>query len=228
MKNDIIAIIPARGGSKRIKDKNLYPLLKKPLIQHTIEQAKQSKILKDVFVSSDNIEILNLARENNCKTITRPSNLANDFSSSEDALIHATEFVESNYFKINSIMLLQCTSPIRKSSDIDNAITLFYESSATSLMSVIENKRFIWKQSNNQLFSINYDYKNRPRTQNLNKQYMETGSIYITEKNYLVKTHNRLGGKIVPFVMDYITNFELDDIEDVEILEWAMGEYCSI
>ena len=228
MKHNIIAVIPARGGSKRIKDKNLYPLLEKPLIQHTIEQAKQSKILKDVFVSSDNIDILNFARKNNCKTITRPINLANDFSSSEDALIHATEFVENNYFKINSIMLLQCTSPIRKSSDIDNAITLFYKRGATSLISVIENKRFIWEQSKNKLCSLNYDYKNRPRTQNLNKQYMETGSIYITEKNYLVKTHNRLGGKIIPFVMNYLTNFELDDIEDIKIIEWAMEEYNSI
>lgn len=103
MKHDVIAIIPARDGSKRIRDKNLYPVLKKPLIQYTIEQAK---LLKDVFVSSDNDDILKFAKDNNCKTITRPHNLANDFSSSEDALIHASEFVENNYFKINSIMTL--------------------------------------------------------------------------------------------------------------------------
>ncbi len=227
MKHDIIAIIPARGGSKRIRDKNLYPVLKKPLIQYTIEQAKKSKLLKDVFVSSDNNDILNFAKEINCKTIIRPLNLANDFSSSEDALIHASEFIENNYFKINSIMMLQCTSPIRKSYDIDKAINLFYESKATSLISVIENKRFIWEQSNSKLYSLNYDYKNRPRTQNVNKQFMETGSIYITEKEYLSKTRNRLGGKIIPFIMNYITNFELDTIEDIRIIEWAMKEYYS-
>ena len=227
MKQDIVAIIPARGGSKRIRDKNLYPLLKKPILQHSIEQAKKSKLLKDVFVSSDNNDILNFAKQNNCKTIIRPLNLADDFSSSEDALIHASEFIENNYFKINSIMMLQCTSPIRKSYDIDKAINLFYESKATSLISVVENKRFIWEQSKNKLYSLNYDYKNRPRTQNVNKQYMETGSIYITEKEYLLKTRNRLGGKIIPFIMNYITNFELDNIEDIKIIEWAMKEYYS-
>tara|TARA_Y100000022_G_C13141387_1_gene325134 strand:+ start:117 stop:803 length:687 start_codon:yes stop_codon:yes gene_type:complete len=227
MKHDIVAIIPARGGSKRIRDKNLYPLLKKPILQHSIEQAKKSKLLKDVFVSSDNNDILNFAKQNNCKTIIRPLNLADDFSSSEDALIHASEFIENNYFKINSIMMLQCTSPIRKSYDIDKAINLFYESKATSLISVVENKRFIWEQSKNKLYSLNYDYKNRPRTQNVNKQYMETGSIYITEKEYLLKTRNRLGGKIIPFIMNYITNFELDNIEDIKIIEWAMKEYYS-
>lgn len=226
MKYDIIAIIPARGGSKRIRDKNLYPILKKPLIQYTIEQAKQSKLLKDVFVSSDNDDILKFAKDNNCKTITRPDNLANDFSSSEDALIHASEFVENNYFKINSIMMLQCTSPIRKSTDIDNAINLFYQTQATSLISVIENKRLIWEQTKDKLFSLNYNYEKRPRTQNLNKQYMETGSIYITEKNHLIKTRNRLGGIITPYVMNYLTNFELDEIEDIKIIEWAMEEYC--
>ena len=80
-------------------------------------------------------------------------NLADDFSSSEDALIHASEFIENNYFKINSVMMLQCTSPIRKSYDIDKAINLFYESKATSLISVVENKRFIWEQSKNKLYS---------------------------------------------------------------------------
>ena len=79
-------------------------------------------------------------------------------------------------------MMLQCTSPIRKSIDIDDAINLFYETQATSLISVIENKRLIWEQTKDKLFSLNYDYEKRPRTQNLNKQYMETGSIYITEK----------------------------------------------
>ena len=119
-------------------------------------------------------------------------------------------------------MMLQCTSPIRKSTDIDNAINLFYETQATSLISVIENKRLIWEQTKDKLFSLNYDYEKRPRTQNLNKQYMETGSIYITEKNHLIKTRNRLGGIITPYVMNYLTNFELDEIEDIKIIEWAM------
>ncbi len=225
MVNKIVAIIPARGGSKRIHNKNLYPIFDKPLIQYTIDQAKKSKLLTDFFVSSDDKKILDYAKLNDCKIINRPVSLSKDTSTSEEVLIHAVKFIKKFYFDFDAVMMLQCTSPIRNSDDIDNAIKSFAKNRFDSLMSVVKHKRFHWEIRNEKLVSINYDYRNRPRTQEFSNQFMETGSIYITNINNLIKTKNRLGQKIVPFIMDEITNFEIDDINDIDIVKWAIRKY---
>ena len=226
MNKKIIAIIPARGGSKRIENKNLYPINGKPLLLHSIQQAKSARKINNDFVSSNDDKILNFAKQNNCDVIKRPENLSTDLSTTEETLIHSLEYFESKFNEnVDAIMLLQCTSPVRKASDIDKATNVFLEQDADSLMSVVENSRFVWGIESNKMFSLNYNFKNRPRTQDLNKQYLETGSIYITKKTILLDTKNRLGGKIVPFVMDYITNFEIDDLLDTKIVEWAIKNY---
>ena len=225
MDNKIVAIIPARGGSKRIHNKNLYPIYDKPLIQYTIDQAKKSKLLMDFFVSSDDKKILDYAKLNDCKIINRPVSLSKDTSTSEEVLIHAVKFIKKFYFDFDAVMMLQCTSPIRNPDDIDNAIKSFAKNRFDSLMSVVKHKRFHWEIRNKKLVSINYDYRNRPRTQEFSNQFMETGSIYITNINNLIKTKNRLGQKIVPFIMDEITNFEIDDINDIDIVKWAIRKY---
>lgn len=225
MNRNIVAIIPARGGSKRIKNKNLLSILNKPLIDYTLDQANKSKFLKDFFVSSDDELILDYVRSKNFKVIKRPKSISKDTSSSESVLKFSSDYIEKHYFNIDDIMMLQCTSPIRKTKDIDKAIDMYINEKGDSLVSVIQNTRFFWEFENNIMKSINYDYKKRPRSQELRFQYMETGSIYITNKNLLNKTSNRLGGKIIPFIMDFITNFEIDTIDDVEIVEWALTKY---
>ena len=220
-----VAIIPARGNSKRINKKNLYPILKKPLLWYSIKQALAAKNIIDVFVSSDDDEIIAYAQSLNCKTIRRPSEMSSDTSTSEEALIHAIQFIEKNYYIIDSIMLLQCTSPVRKSKDIDDAIEYFYKEQADSLISVILHHRFVWQLNNGEMQSLNYDYHNRPRSQDVSPQFIETGSFYITNKNLLLTENNRLGKKIIPYVMNFLTNFEIDTIDDIAIVEWALKKY---
>ena len=117
MKN--IIIIPARGNSKGIKKKNLISFCSKPLLTWTILQAKRSKYADDIFVSTESKEISNLCKKLRVKVINRPSELCRDTSSSESAIKHAIKKID---FKIDNIIFLQATSPLRKKNDIDNAV----------------------------------------------------------------------------------------------------------
>ncbi|MGB8703288.1 MAG: acylneuraminate cytidylyltransferase, partial [Thermosynechococcaceae cyanobacterium] len=108
-----VAIIPARGGSKGLPRKNVRPLLNLPLIAHTILDAKESKFINSIFVSTDDQEIANISRSYDVKVIDRPEELSSDTASSESSLIHALSEIEEHYISPDLIVFLQCTSPIR-------------------------------------------------------------------------------------------------------------------
>ena len=225
-KKEIIAIIPARGGSKGIPRKNLIGFCGKPLIAWSIEQAKNSKYIEDVYVSSDDKEILEVSQRFGAKVIPRPKELAADTSSSEDALLHAISYVQDIDNKKNDgVVFLQSTSPIRTNEDIDNAITLFLDSNADSLFSAAMLEDFcVWGKQAGTLKSITYDYKNRQRRQETEKYYLENGSIYIFKPEVLKKFQNRLGGKIVIYPMPMWQSYEIDTAEDIEICEYFMSK----
>ena len=132
----IHAIILARGGSKGIKNKNLKLVNKKPLIYYSILKSLKSKKINYTWVSSDSNKILRYSKKNGSKIIKRPAKYASDKSSSEDACKHAFQFIENQKYKIDLIVLIQPTSPIRESSDFDRAIELLigkkYDSLFTS------------------------------------------------------------------------------------------------
>ena len=119
---NVVAIIPARGNSKGIKNKNIINFCNKPLIYWTIKQSLKSKyIAQNVYVTSDNRDILDLSASYGAMPIIRPDELSGDTSSSEDALLHAIEIIEKTT-SIDLVVFLQCTSPLREADDIDNAI----------------------------------------------------------------------------------------------------------
>ena len=166
MKNlKILALIPARGNSKRIKNKNLRNLNGKPLIFWSIDAAKKSKYIKEICVTSDSQAILEYSKKQKIKTILRPKKLANDIIHAEKAMIHAYQFLNE---KFDYVIMLQPTSPLRAAKHIDEAIEKIYYSKKDSLLSVCENSYFIWKKSKNNFYPINYDLKKRPRHQDVN------------------------------------------------------------
>jgi len=223
-KLNIIAIIPARGGSKGIPKRNIISFCGKPLLAWTIEQALGSRLTKDVYVSSDADDILSISKRCGAEIIRRPKRLALDNSSSEEALKHAITFVERNTGEqIGIVVFLQATSPIRTSEDIDNAIKLFISKKADSLFSAAILEDFcIWKYRNNKLVSLTYDYQNRGKRQDRQPLYLESGSMYIFKPEVLKKYNNRLGGKIVMYIMDYWKSYEIDTVKDIEICEYFM------
>jgi CMP-N,N'-diacetyllegionaminic acid synthase len=220
---NVIALIPARGGSKGVPRKNIRPLLDLPLIAHSILDAKQSKLVDRVYVSTDDPEISAVSLKYGAEIIHRPDAIAGDTATSESALIHALAEIEKAGTQPELIVFLQCTSPLRTGLELDRAIEQFRTEQADSLLSVTPTHRFLWEQRDGIAKSINYDYRDRQRRQDMNPQFMENGSIYIFKPWVLTELGNRLGGKISLFVMDEEQSWEIDSIADFEYVEFLLN-----
>lgn len=220
----IIGVIPARGGSKGVPGKNLQILVGKPLLVHSIEDALESCLVDAVMVSTDDERIAAVAREHGAGVIDRPADLASDNASSEAALLHALERIERQGMPTELIVFLQCTSPFRTGADIDAAIDRLRREQADSLLSVSPSHRFLWREANGQAEPINYDYRHRPRRQEMSPQFVENGSIYVFKPWVLREAGNRLGGKIVLFPMSETAMLEIDSPLDFAIAAALMEQ----
>jgi len=224
MPPDTISIIPARGGSKRIPGKNLLPLGGHPLVAHSILHARKSRYVKEVYVSTEDLEVAEVARRYGADVVLRPHELATDESTSESALLHVLDDrVRRGLRDPELVVFLQCTSPVRRPNDIDQAIETVIAADADSLFSACENTCLIWGVKDGGLLrSVNYDYRSRQREQDMAKQYRENGSIYVFRPEILRRHNNRLGGKIAVYEMDYWSSFQLDSPEHIDLLEWIL------
>jgi len=215
----IIAFIPARGGSKGLPQKNIRLFAGKPLIAWSIEQALSSEYIDRVIVSTDSKEIAEIARKYGAETpFLRPASISGDKATTESAMLHCCDYLEQKNELPEIIILLQATSPLRTMNQIDNAILAFKENKYDSLLTVAETHRFTWKNPVNPTAS--YDYTNRQRRQDIEeKEYLETGSFYITKTHLLRQYKNRLNGKIGMFVVPEEESFEIDSLLDFKICE---------
>lgn len=222
MRKQLPVIIPARAGSKGIIGKNIIDFCGKPLIAWSIEQGLNSKCVSNVYISTDGEDIAKESERYGAKVIWRPSELATDISSSEDAIRHAIAEIEKNE-DFDSLIFLQATSPIRRYYDIDMAVDLYYEKSYNSLFSMaILEDYCLWKTEDNRLRSFTYDYRNRGRRQERKPIYLENGSIYVFSKDLFLKENNRLGGSIGMYEMPFNCSYEIDIDEDVKRCEYFM------
>jgi len=223
LKKKIIAIIPARAGSKGIPKKNIVDFCGKPLITWTIRQALKSRYLGDVYVSSDGIEILNISARAGAKTIRRPKSLSGDRTSSEAVLIHALSHIEKVTGRVDYVVFLQATSPLREGNDIDAAIAKFIKTGSDSLFSASLLEDFCaWERRGGQFKSLTFNYKKRGRRQEKKPYYLENGSIYIFSPKVLKKYKNRLGGKIGVYFMPMWKSHEIDSREDIPLCAFYM------
>lgn len=220
----ILAIIPARGGSKTIPKKNIVDLAGRPLIAWSIEQAKLSKFISEVYVTSDSEEILEIAKICGAQTILRPKEISGDTATSESALLHALSQIKE---RPDYVVFLQATAPLRKPDDIDNAIKKIIKDNADSLLSLTESREFIWKKSRDKFVSLTFDYKDRKRHQDLDAIYYENGSIYIFKPEILEKYKNRLGGKISTYLMEPWQRVDIDDYTSLKWCEWLYWKYLA-
>ena len=224
---NILAIIPARGGSKGLPRKNIKPLLGKPLIAWTIEQAENSKYINKVIVSTDDEEIAKISKEFGAEVpFLRPEELARDDSPTIDAIMHAINWFEKREEFFNIIVLLQPTSPLRTTNDIDKAIELFLnDKNALSLVSVKENEHppfWSFKIENNLINPLFGDEYLKKRRQELPKSYMPNGAIYISCVDVLKEYKSFYTPKTISYIMSSERSIDIDNEFDFSLVEFVL------
>jgi CMP-N-acetylneuraminic acid synthetase len=213
----IISIIPARGGSKRIPLKNIKPLLGKPLIEYTIKQAKDSKYIDDIYVSSDNESILEISRKLKVSALKRPDSLSTDFATMTDVLKHLNKALK---FKAKDIIvLLQPSSPLRKTETIDAAIKEFIDNynKFDSLVPLVPIKEKVGTLKGHRYMPLRKEID--IRSQDIKNLFAECGTVFIYKPQNMVKD-NIYGKRIYPFIIhDSNDAIDIDTVEQFNTVE---------
>jgi CMP-N-acetylneuraminic acid synthetase len=224
MEKNLIAVIPARGGSRVIPHKNIIPVAGKPLIAYTIEAAIEAKEFERVIVSTDDQKISALATEYGAETVKRPKEFAEDNSPTIDCVKHLISHLakKENYFA-DSLALLQPTAPLRDSADIKNALKMFRDSGKKTTVSVSEPGKSpylsvkIENQEIEPLFGWKYHFN--MRRQDLPKAFLVDGAIYITTIKNMLEHNNFFGKNPIGYVMTREHGMDIDEKIDLEIVE---------
>ena len=220
-----LAIILARGGSKRLPRKNIMNLNGLPLIGYTINAAKKSSYIDKIVVSSDDDEILSISKKFGAQIIKRPNKFATDTSSSFDAIKHVIENVK-NY---DYILLLQPTSPLRTTKDIDLSIELLFEKKADAIISVCEVEHSpLWTNPIDDSLSmesfINEEAINK-RSQDLQKYFRPNGAIYLCDVKRLLKEESfYISSDIYAYKMTRENSIDIDESIDFKLAEVLIKE----
>lgn len=218
---EILAIIPARGGSKGIPQKNIRLLAGHPLISYAIEQAKRSKLITRLVVSTDDKKIAEISSQYGAEIIMRPSKISGDLSSSESALVHALETLKTKEgYSPDLLVLLQCTSPLTLVQDIDGTIQSLINKDADTAFSAAPFHYFVWKKNQDGCAEgINHDKSIRLLRQEREDQFLETGAVYVMKTDGFLQSKHRFFGKTILYEMLAERCFEIDDPIDLEIAE---------
>ena len=212
-----VAFIPVRGGSKSIPLKNIKPMCGKPLVYWTAAAAAGCRYIDEVYVATDSDAIKQaveaMALPKVC-VIGRSAESASDGASTESAML---EFAETREF--DDIVLVQATSPLLSSDDLDRGFELYGRDDVDGVISVVEDKRFYWKRGDNGAEPINYDVYARPRRQDFDGCFMENGAFYISSRSRLLESGNRVSGRLEVCPMPEDTAYEIDEPSDWEIIE---------
>jgi len=221
---NILAVIPARGGSKGIPGKNLRTVAGKSLIEWSIAAAKQSNYQLRVVVSTDSEEITAVAQRSGAEVIFRPPEISGDSASSESALLHALQVLgERDGYHPELLVFLQCTSPLTASEDIDGTIHLLLEKHADSALAVTPFHYFLWHEEDHGNWSgINHDKALRQLRQEREPQFVETGAVYVVRPAGFQIARHRFFGKTVAYVTPPERRWEIDDPIDLEIAEMLL------
>lgn len=230
MEKKMVAIIPARGGSKGLPGKNIRLLNGKPLIQYTIEAALNASVIDEVVVSTDDLVIADIARNIGADVpFLRPDHLASDTASAVDVYLHAIEFLmESRKKEILKFMVLLPTAPLRTAEHIDTAYELFYRQRADTLISVklsdIPPTWFLKMNEDKTIHNAGFGEKNGIV---LNRQvnalyYVPNGAIYILDYRLLKEKRTYYSNNTVGFLMEKTESIDIDTLEDFKYAEYLI------
>lgn len=213
----ILAVIPARGGSKGLKGKNIALLDGIPLIAYSIAAAKQSKYVDHCIVTSDSPDILAIAEKCGADPVQRPDELASDTASSESAVSHAI----AGFPEYDLILLLQPTSPLRTGHDIDLSTESLLDSDATALISVFEPSHTPFKcfKMSGEGYLTGLVDNNSPfvRRQDLPAAFMPNGAIYLIYRKDFLLNQSFFTEKTIPYIMSQSRSIDIDTPDDLSL-----------
>lgn len=214
-----VVVIPARGGSKGIPGKNLRPVGGVPLIVRAVRAAAASKGVERIVVSTDDDAIAHSARSAGAEVVSRPAELAGDTASSESAVIHALEVLAADGWNARAVVLVQATSPLIDPVDLDDAIERVTSGAADVVFSATPSHSFLWRRSDGDdgMTGINHDRSHRPRRQDREPEYRETGAFYVMEAEGFARARHRFFGRVDVQVVPERHGIEIDTPADLEL-----------
>ena len=216
-----IAIIPARGGSKRLPGKNIKLLGGIPLLAHSILYAKQHDFINEVYVSTDDEAIKQVALQYDALVIDRPQQISGDLEPTVSALKHVLENIEG---VVENVILLQATNPLRPQNLLKEAFTIFQEKQVDSLFTVSRSHHKLGKIVNNIFIPFNYEVGQR--SQDLEHLYYENGLLYITKASVILNNEIITKASFPLEVNHPFANVDIDTQDDFEYAEYLVGRLC--
>ncbi|BFM42275.1 acylneuraminate cytidylyltransferase family protein [Flavobacterium sp. CFS9] len=218
-----IVIIPARGGSKRLPQKNIKLLGGIPLLAHSIMYAKNnSAIIDEIYVSTDDESIKEVALEYGAKVIDRPADISGDHEATASALKHVLQNIDH---EVGNVVLLQPTNPVRPESLLKEAFEIYQKEACDSLFTVSRNYKKFGKITNQKF--IPYNYKIGQRSQDIEPLYFENGLLYIT-RSTLILENIVISENAFPFKIDHIfANVDIDTQEDFDYATFLYHKHIN-
>lgn len=219
-----VAIIPARGGSKGITDKNLQPVHGVPLVARAIRAALGAVTIDRVYVTTDSDRIAAVAESNGAHVIKRPVEISDDQASSESAILHALEQLTD----VSLVVFIQCTSPFIDPHDLDRATRMVIDGECDVAFSALEDHGFRWELRSGYLDPLGHELGKRPRRQDLPKRVLETGAFYVFRPSGIESSGSRFHGRIKAVEVTRREALEIDTLEDLQMArELAMASEVS-
>jgi YrbI family 3-deoxy-D-manno-octulosonate 8-phosphate phosphatase len=215
----VLAVIPARGGSKGVPAKNLAPVGGVPLVARAVRECRATRLVTDVVVSTDDQAIAAAARQAGAEVVLRPAAIAGDTATSEAAVLHAMDAHEALHgAAVDAVLLVQCTSPFIVREDIDGVAGAVVENGADTAVTVAPFHGFVWREADAEAeggVGVNHDKSFRPRRQDRPQDFLETGAAYAMDAAGFRKHQHRFFGRTELVRTDPARVLEIDDPHDM-------------
>lgn len=220
----VVAVIPARAGSKGIPGKNLHAVAGRSLVRRAVEAARDAVTIDAVVVSTDGDAIAAEARASGARVVRRPAALAGDEASSESAVLHVLDELAAAGEEPEVVVFLQATSPFIDPGDLDAAIARIVDGHADSVFAAAPSHAFLWRTaSDGSAVAVNHDASTRPRRQDRAPEHRETGAFYVFRTDGFRARRHRFHGRVEVVLVDAASAIDIDDPSDLALAE-ALAE----
>ncbi len=213
----MVAVIPARGGSKGVPGKNLRRVGGVSLIARAVRSARDAVTVTEVCVSTDDDAIAAEAAAAGATVIDRPAEIAGDTATSESALLHALEVLAADAVPVEVLVFVQCTSPFVAAADLDAAVDLVLTDQADTVFSAVDNHAFLWRPEGDRVVGVNHDAAHRQRRQDRAPEFRETGAFYAFRAERFATVGHRFFDRTAVVAVPELTAMEIDSEADLAV-----------